>query len=120
MKPPEPVEDCIFCRIAAGSLPSEKVDESQQVLAFRDINPQAPTHVVLIPKRHVAASAGDLREEHASLLIDLFTLAARVARREGLEGGWRLVTNVGRQAGQSVFHLHFHLLGGRALTWPPG
>ena len=112
--------DCLFCSIAAGSVPSEKVDETEQVLAFRDINPRAPIHVLLIPKKHVASSAADIASEHAGVLAELFALAARVARKEGLLGGWRLVTNVGADAGQSVFHLHFHLLGGRLMRWPPG
>lgn len=111
---------CIFCRIAAGELPTSKVDETDQVLAFRDMSPQAPTHVLLIPKQHLADSAEALGPEHGAMLGELFTLASRIARAEGLEGGWRLVTNVGPGAGQSVFHLHFHLLGGRTMTWPPG
>ncbi len=112
--------DCVFCRIAAGAAPSVKVDETALALAFRDANPMAPTHVLLIPKQHVAGSAAELGAEHAPLLAELFTLAARVARKEGLQTGWRLVTNVGRDAGQSVHHLHLHLLGGRPLRWPPG
>ena len=93
--------------------------ETDQVLAFRDIDPRAPTHVLLIPKQHVA-SAADLEAKHGALLAELFTLAARIAREEGLGGGWRLVTNVGPDAGQSVHHLHLHLLGGRSMSWPPG
>jgi len=114
------VTDCVFCRIAAGTAPSLKVDETAQAFAFRDANPMAPTHVLLIPKQHVAASAAELGVTHAALLAELFMLAARVARNEGLHTGWRLVTNVGRDAGQSVHHLHIHLLGGRPLRWPPG
>jgi histidine triad (HIT) family protein len=110
----------VFCKIVQGTVPAKKVDETEQVLAFRDIHPMAPTHVLLVPKRHVAESAADLGPEHAGLLVELFALAARVARAEKLERGWRLVTNVGREAGQSVFHLHVHLLGGRPLRWPPG
>jgi len=113
------VSECLFCRIAAGTVPANKVDETEHVLAFRDLNPQAPSHVLLIPKQHVA-SAEVLGPEHAALLANLFALASRVARSEGLDGGWRLVTNVGPDAGQSVLHLHFHLLGGRRLGWPPG
>ena len=112
--------DCLFCKIAEGSNPAERVAETDQVLAFRDINPAAPTHVLLIPKLHVADSAGQLGSEHGPMLAELFALAARVAEDEGLEDGWRLVTNVGAGAGQSVFHLHVHLLGGRGLGWPPG
>ena len=114
------VTDCLFCRIAEGELGAEQVDETEHVLAFRDIRPVAPTHVLLIPKRHVAASAAELGAAHAELLGELFALAARVAKREGLDSGWRLVTNVGPDAGQSVHHLHLHLLGGRKLGWPPG
>jgi len=111
---------CIFCKIASGEVPTTKVDETDQVLAFRDMSPQAPTHVLLIPKQHLADSAEALGPEHGAMLAELFALASRIARAEGIEGGWRLVTNVGPGAGQSVFHLHFHLLGGRTMTWPPG
>jgi len=114
------VSDCIFCRIASGEIPATKIAETEHVLAFRDANPQAPTHVLLIPKQHVADSAATLNAAHAPMLAELFALAARVATAEGLTGGWRLVTNVGRGAGQSVFHFHVHLMGGRALGWPPG
>jgi histidine triad (HIT) family protein len=114
------LDDCLFCKIARGRIPSAKVDETEQVLAFRDVDPRAPTHVLLIPKHHVAASAAELGTEHAALLGELFALAARVARQEGLSQGWRLVTNVGGHAGQSVHHLHVHLLGGRPMGWPPG
>ncbi len=112
--------DCIFCRIASGEIPSQRVDETDRVVCFRDIQPQAPTHVLLIPREHVASSAAELDTRHAGLLGEIFELAARVARAERLEQGWRLVTNVGAGAGQTVPHLHFHLLGGRALRWPPG
>jgi histidine triad (HIT) family protein len=111
---------CLFCRIAEGSLPSDKIAETENVYAIRDINPMAPTHVLLIPKQHVVDSARELGAAHGALLGEVFTLASRIARSEGLTGGWRLVTNVGPDAGQSVPHLHFHLLGGRALQWPPG
>jgi histidine triad (HIT) family protein len=114
------VADCLFCRIAAGTIPSTRVAETDHVLAFRDIQPQAPTHVLLIPKTHVADSAAALLAEHAALLGEMFALAARVARDEGLGAGWRLVTNVGEDGGQSVAHFHLHLLGGRPLGWPPG
>ena len=112
--------DCLFCRIARGEIPATRVDETARVIAFRDIQPQAPTHVLLIPKRHVADSAANLGAEHAGLLADLFLLAGKIAEREGLHRGWRLVTNVGDDAGQSVHHLHMHLLGGRPMAWPPG
>ena len=111
--------DCLFCRIAAGEIPSTKLHEDAQVLAIRDINPQAPTHVLVIPVAHVA-SAADLTDADGPLLGRLFAVAADIARSEGLDGGWRLVTNVGPDGGQSVDHLHLHLLGGRRMTWPPG
>jgi histidine triad (HIT) family protein len=117
-----PTQDtsCLFCKIAAGEIPADVVHESDTVVAFRDTNPQAPTHLLLIPKEHVA----DLREVgdgHGALLADLVQAAAHLAETEGIdESGWRLVANVGPDAGQSVFHLHFHLLGGRKMGWPPG
>jgi len=109
--------DCLFCSIATGEIPADVVIETAEVVAFNDINPAAPTHVLVIPRRHIR-SAEDLEAGDAELLAALFDVAARVGR--GIEGGWRLVTNVGADAGQSVFHLHFHVLGGRALGWPPG
>ena len=111
--------DCLFCRIVAGEVPADRVHDDDQVLAFRDINPQAPTHLLVIPKAHVA-SAADLGSGDGDLLGRLFAVAADLADREGLSRGWRLVTNVGPDAGQSVQHLHLHVLGGRQLSWPPG
>jgi histidine triad (HIT) family protein len=112
--------DCLFCKVVSGEVPSEKVYESDRVVAFRDINPQAPTHVLVVPRRHVG-SAAELGEEHADELTEIFEVCNSVARSEGVDAsGYRIVTNVGRNAGQSVFHLHFHLLGGRPMTWPPG
>lgn len=111
--------DCLFCRIVAGEIPSDKVDEDETVLAFRDINPKAPTHVLVIPKQHVP-SAAHLSAQDAELLGRLFATVADIADREGLSRGWRVVTNVGPDAGQSVDHLHLHLLGGRPMSWPPG
>jgi histidine triad (HIT) family protein len=101
-------------------IPCDRVAETEHVLAFRDIQPQAPTHVLLIPKSHVADSAAGVGQGHASLLAEMFAVAAKIAAAEGLSRGWRLVTNVGEDGGQSVPHLHLHLLGGRALGWPPG
>lgn len=112
-------EECLFCRVASGDVPADIVARSETAIAFRDINPQAPTHVLVIPLRHVE-SAADVGAEDGDVLAPVFALAADVAASEGLEDGWRLVTNVGSGAGQSVFHLHFHLLGGRPLAWPPG
>ena len=112
-------DDCLFCRMASGAIPVDKVHEDDQVFAIRDINPQAPTHVLVIPVRHVA-SAADLTEQDAELLGRLFAVAADLAKADGLDDGWRLVTNVGYDGGQSVHHLHVHLLGGRRMAWPPG
>jgi histidine triad (HIT) family protein len=113
------VADCLFCKIANKELDSEIVVDSQRVVAFRDINPGAPTHVLVIPKDHIA-SAQDLDSTRADLLAEIFETIASIARKEGLDDGWRVVTNVGPDAGQSVHHLHFHLLGGRGMSWPPG
>ena len=111
---------CLFCRIASREVPADIVRESDRVVAFRDVNPQAPTHILLIPKEHVA-SAAELGEPHGEVLADIMQAASQLARAEGIdESGWRLVTNVGPDAGQAVFHLHFHLLGGRPMDWPPG
>ncbi|MBI3892077.1 MAG: histidine triad nucleotide-binding protein [Candidatus Wallbacteria bacterium] len=114
------MSDCIFCKIAAGQIPSDKILETDDLLAFRDINPQAPVHVLIIPKKHIA-SAMDLAASDAGLLAKLLEGAQQIARQHRLDAtGFRLVTNHGAQAGQSVFHLHFHLLGGRSMRWPPG
>ena len=111
---------CLFCRIVAGEIPAQVLHATEKVLAFRDINPAAPTHILLIPKEHVARMS-DLEDRHGDVLADLFQAAAHLARTEGVDrSGWRLVVNEGRDAGQSVFHLHLHLLGGRGLAWPPG
>jgi histidine triad (HIT) family protein len=112
--------DCLFCKIAAGEIRSTKVHEDDLVVAFRDIAPRAPTHILVIPRDHVA-SAAELTEEHGPLLGRMFATIAEVARREGIaDAGYRLVSIVGRWGGQTVDHLHVHLLGGRAFEWPPG
>lgn len=112
--------NCLFCRIVAGTLPSTKVHEDDLIVAFRDIAPRAPTHILVIPRDHIA-SAADLTEEHGPLLGRLFATAADLARSEGIaDDGYRLVSNVGRWGGQTVDHLHCHLLGGRPFEWPPG
>jgi histidine triad (HIT) family protein len=112
--------DCIFCDIAEGEIPADIVHNDDLVVAFRDINPKAPTHILLISREHVG-SAAELTEDHAPLLARLFVVAATLARSEGIaESGYRLVTNVGGDAGQSVHHLHLHMLGGRSMSWPPG
>ena len=111
---------CLFCRIAAGEIPARRAHEDDLVIAIDDINPVAPVHQLVMPRAHIG-SAADLGEGHAALLGRLFAVAATLARQAGLEErGFRLVTNVGADAGQSVPHLHIHLLGGRSLSWPPG
>lgn len=112
--------DCLFCGIADGEVPSTRVHEDDQVVAFRDVSPQAPTHVLVIPREHVA-SAAQLDTGHDALWSRMLHVAQQVADSEGLtEPGYRLVTNIGSHGGQTVHHLHLHLLGGRAMTWPPG
>ena len=112
--------DCLFCGIAAGEIPSTQVHADDLVVAFRDIAPRAPTHIIVIPREHIG-SAADLTESHAALLGRLFAVMAEIARREGIaEDGYRLTSNVGRWGGQTGGHLHFHLMGGRPFTWPPG
>lgn len=110
--------DCLFCRIVAGEIPSNRVAETEISLAFRDINPVAPQHVLVIPKPHVADSLADLDDPW--VLADLVQLAREVAKGDEFAGGWRLVTNIGTDGGQTVPHLHLHLLGGRKMKWPPG
>jgi histidine triad (HIT) family protein len=111
---------CLFCRIADGDLPATRLHEDDLVVAFRDIAPDAPTHVLVIPRAHIR-SAADLGDADGALLGRLFAVAAEVARTEGVaDAGYRLVTNIGDQGGQSVHHLHVHLLGGRRMGWPPG
>jgi histidine triad (HIT) family protein len=114
------MENCLFCKIAVGEIPSEQVYQDGDIVAFRDIHPQAPRHILIIPRRHLA-SMDDLNAQDGALLIKIFMVASQLAHNElGLEQGYRFVTNVGPDAGQSVAHLHFHLLGGRQLGWPPG
>lgn len=112
--------DCIFCRIVRKEMPAKIVHEDDQVVAFDDINPQAPTHVLVVPRKHIAG-LNDLTEEDLALVGHIHRVAAEVARRRGIaESGYRTLFNTGRGAGQSVFHLHLHLLGGRGMRWPPG
>jgi len=113
------VADCIFCRIVSGTIPATKVYEDELCLAFRDLHPVAPTHVLVIPKEHLASTAHAV-ETHAPLLGHLMLAAARVAEQEKLINGFRIVANTGDDGGQTVHHLHLHLLGGRAMAWPPG
>ena len=110
---------CIFCRIAAKDVPAGIVHEDEDVVAFRDLSPQAPTHVLVIPKRHVA-SLSDMAEADAALLGAMMLAAKKIALAAGLTGGYRVVTNSGPDGGQSVSHFHLHVLGGRPMSWPPG
>lgn len=107
--------DCIFCKIAAGEIPSTKVYEDEQVLAFRDIAPMAPTHILVIPKAHIG-SVAEVSAENSAVVAHIFEVIAKVAKEEGLENGYRVVSNCGADAGQTVHHLHFHILGGKQLT----
>ncbi len=112
--------DCLFCKIVAGEIPADIVYETDDTLAFRDINPQAPTHILIIPRLHIAR-INDIEEEHRHLVGGLYTAARDIAVAEGLaDDGYRVVMNCNEAAGQTVFHIHLHLLGGRRLRWPPG
>ena len=108
--------DCLFCKIAGGEIPSAKVYEDETVYAFRDINPQAPVHVVVIPKRHIAECAADIDASNSVVIAKLFEALPKVAKAAGLTGGYRIVNNCGADACQSVRHIHFHLLGGKKLA----
>jgi histidine triad (HIT) family protein len=113
-------EDCLFCKIVGGDIHAEIVYENESLLAFRDIAPKAPTHILLIPRRHIA-TMNDLQDGDVSLAGELFLTAAKIAADEGhANDGYRVVMNCNEAAGQSVFHIHLHLLGGRAMSWPPG
>lgn len=114
------MSDCIFCKIAAKSIPAKLIHEDDQVVAFDDLNPQAPTHVLVIPRKHVASIA-ELNEADAGLLGHLMLTGNKIAKLKGIaDGGYRLVVNTGKHGGQTVFHLHLHVLGGRPMHWPPG
>jgi histidine triad (HIT) family protein len=111
--------DCLFCRIIRGEIPSKKVYEDEHTFVFEDIKPQAPTHVLVIPKKHTVGLK-EATNEDAEMIGRCHLVAAQIARQRGIENGYRTVLNVGPGAGQSVFHMHVHLLGGRPLSWPPG
>ena len=113
------LDDCLFCRIARRELDADVVYDSGDVIAFRDINPVAPTHVLVVPKRHIG-SAHELTGDQEAMLSEMFTVMREIADREGVGSGYRVVANIGAEAGQSVPHLHFHVLGGRTFSWPPG
>ena len=111
--------DCLFCKIIGGEILSNKVYEDDTVFAFRDIDPQAPVHILIVPKEHIA-SAKDINESNSAVVAHIFEVAAKIAKAEGLDDGFRIVNNCGDSAGQTVKHLHFHLMGGREFTWPAG
>ncbi len=113
------MDDCLFCKIIAGKIPSKKVYEDDKVYVFEDINPKAPTHVLIIPKRHIVGLK-EAQESDAEIIGYSHLIAAKIAKDRSIEDSYRTVYNVGPGSGQSVFHLHLHLLGGRNLTWPPG
>ena len=110
--------DCLFCKMAAGEIPTNKVYEDDTVLAFYDIDPQAPVHVLVVPKKHIASPA-DITAENSAVVAHIFEVIAKLTKEKGIES-YRVVSNIGEQAGQSVFHLHFHVLSGRDMTCPPG
>ena len=117
---PDVNQDCLFCKILAGDIPADIVFESDTAIAFRDINSQAPTHVVIIPRKHIA-TINDIGEADQMIIGSLYLAASAIARDEGIaDVGYRVVMNCNAGAGQTVFHIHLHLLGGRALGWPPG
>lgn len=116
----EIMENCIFCKIVKGEIPSQKVYEDEKVLAFKDISPEAPVHVIVIPKNHIA-SVNELTEENSDIISHIFMTVKDIAQKLDLaDKGFRVVTNCGKDGGQTVGHIHFHLLGGRTLQWPPG
>ncbi|GAB2043610.1 histidine triad nucleotide-binding protein [Agathobaculum sp. TL06] len=112
------MSDCLFCKIISGDIPSKKVYEDELCYAFYDIDPQAPTHFLVIPKQHIR-SAAEVDASNSAVVAHCFEVIAKVAKEQGMES-FRIVSNIGEQAGQSVFHLHFHVLSGRDMTWPPG
>ena len=111
--------DCIFCKIAEGEIPSEIVYSDEHCVAFRDVNPQAPTHILVIPREHIK-SVNEINSENSSIIAHIFQVISKIAAEEGLEKGYRVVSNIGEDGQQSVPHLHFHIIGGRSLQWPPG
>ena len=113
------MSDCLFCKISAGEIPSNKVYEDDLCYAFYDIAPQAPTHFLVIPKAHIP-SVSAVTAENSAVVAHIFEVIAKIAKDEGLDKGYRVVSNIGEQGQQSVPHLHFHILGGRDMTWPPG
>jgi len=114
------VEECIFCKIIKGEIPSDKVYEDDMVISFKDISPCAPAHVLIIPKKHIS-NLNEITEEDSKIIAYIYIVAKEIAKKLGIDGtGYRVVTNCGKDGGQTVHHIHFHLLGGRSLQWPPG
>ena len=113
------MDNCLFCKIIAGDIPSAKVYEDENVYAFRDIAPQAPVHILVVPKEHICC-ANAIDENNSYLVAKCFEAIAKIAKAEGLEDGYRVINNCGENGGQTVMHLHFHMLSGRDFTWPPG
>ena len=111
--------DCIFCKIISGDIPSNKAYEDDKVLAFYDLEPQAPVHILIVPKEHIACAA-DITPENSAVIAHIFEVAAIIAKEKGLDNGFRIVNNCGDSAGQTVKHIHFHLMGGRDFGWPAG
>ena len=113
------MNDCLFCKIIKGEIPSSKIYENEFVYAFKDIDPQAPFHAIIVPKEHIA-SADEITADNSHFIAKIFEAVALIAKQENLENGYRVVNNCGKDGGQTVGHIHFHLLGGRNLQWPPG
>jgi histidine triad (HIT) family protein len=114
------LDNCIFCKIVRGEIPCEKVYEDEKILAFKDINPGAPVHILIIPKEHIS-STNELTPENSDVIGNIFVKVKDIAKEQGIDkAGYRVVTNCGENAGQTVNHIHYHLLGGRLLAWPPG
>lgn len=114
------MSDCLFCKILGGEIPCDKLYENDQVIAFRDVNPQAPTHFLVIPRKHIS-TVNDLTDDDKNIVGEMILAAKVIAKQEGIEeSGYRLVMNCNEGAGQTVFHIHLHVLGGRTMTWPPG
>ncbi|KNF09353.1 hypothetical protein CLPU_3c01310 [Gottschalkia purinilytica] len=114
------MSDCIFCKIVKGEIPAKKVYEDDKVIAFNDISPQSPIHILVIPKNHIS-SANDINDENKEIIGHIFSVISNIAKSEGIaDKGYRIVNNCGEDGGQTVSHIHFHILGGRQLQWPPG
>lgn len=113
------MDDCLFCKISRGEIPAEKLFEDDDVVAFHDINPQAPKHFLVIPRKHISGP-GSMQEEDEALIGKVMRVGAELAKQQGIGDGFRVVFNNGAEAGQTVFHVHMHILGGRSMSWPPG